>query len=209
MSRPFIPVPRTCSVELIYGCYAQVLENVLHVRGAAPFTLADVQALRTCIDAWDNAQWKTLRCSNVILNRIRIKALDTPSSPMEDYSLPTPRPGATGANALPLSITFAIKFGSQYAGRSQRGRIFVPGVFSGHIAGNQMAGNVADLYLGELRALQPALTAANASWVHGVVSYRSDKTWRAEGQFTPITTIVYTDLNLDNQRRRLTGRGRT
>jgi hypothetical protein len=189
--------------------YSQVIENTLHVRAGAPFTLEDIQALRDIVNTWDNSYWKTYRCQNVLLNRIRIKALDAKDSPMEDYALPIARPGAYLQNALPLNVTFAIKLGSTQAGRSQRGRIFIPGVALNFISGQVMGTSLADAFVTELNALKSAISAHSTSWQLGVVSYRADKAWRTEGQFTPVSTIVYTDLNLDSQRRRLTGRGRT
>lgn len=209
MVRPFIPAPNCASVELIYGVYSQVIENTFAVKSNAPFSASDLTALRTCFNNWDAAQWYNTRGTLVLLTRIRTKALDSISSPMEDYALPTPRGGTGSAAPLPLNVTFCFKLASGLAGRSQRGRLYLPGVVSTAVSGNQLLGSQADAYLTRLNTLPAALLAANSNWKWGVLSYRANKTWRAEAQFTAITSAVYTDLNLDSQRRRLTGRGRT
>lgn len=209
MSRPFIPAPHCATVELIYGVYSQVIENVFAVQSNAAFSASDLTALRTCFNNWDAAQWYNARSVSVLLTRIRTKALDSSGSPMEDYALPTPR-GGTGSTApAPLNVTFCYKLSTGLAGRSQRGRLYMPGISTGSLNGNQIIAAHADSFLTRLNSLPAALTAANPNWKWGVLSYRADKTWRSVAQFTPITTAVYTDLNIDSQRRRLTGRGRT
>lgn len=209
MSRPFIPAPNCASVELIYTCYSQVIENVFHIKAANPFSDVMIVALRSCFNTWDLTYQKVYRNTNVLLSRIRTKALDSTSSPMEDYALPTPRAGDIAGAAMPLNVTFCFKLATGLAGRSQRGRLYVPGVEAGAVSGNQVVGARVSQWLSALNQLQPSLTAASADWKWGVLSYRADKTWRSLAQFTAISSVTYTDLNVDSQRRRLTGRGRT
>jgi hypothetical protein len=206
MSHPFIPVPHGASCELIYSDAGELSENVFHVTKGSNFSLADLQALRTTANAWDAASGANGRASNATLVRIRTKALDSASSPLEDYSLPTPRPGNIGGGSLPLNVAFCVKLATGLAGRSYRGRWYW-----GHLgaavlsdAGHMAAASVTG-YVGLLTTLIANL--ASAGYTMCVVSYRTGGAWRTTAVATPIITAVAVDNSLDSQRRRLPGRG--
>lgn len=207
MPRPFIPVPNTVSVEMIYGCYAQVMENCYHVKSNVPFDAGTIATLRGVFNTWDSGSVANLRPNNVYLNRIRTKALDTSSSYLEDYFLPAPRAGGAAGAAAPLGSTIAIKLGTGLAGRSYRGRIYVPGLPLNIISGNQVGSGYHTNWANGIQALITQITAANANWKLAVVSYMADGVWRTTGVATVVTYAVATDANIDSQRRRLTGRG--
>lgn len=208
MSRPFIPAPNTVSVELIYGVFSQVVENVFHVENNAPFTLAQIQTLRGVFDNWDNVTWKTWRHNLILLNRIRIKALDTINSPFEDYNLPAPRAGTQGNAQYPLNVTFAVKLASTQAGRSARGRIYVPGLYTTAVSNNQVTQAFANGIVAALTTLMANIVASSANQKLVITSYRANKAWRGTAVNFPVATVAAVDLNIDSQRRRLTGRGR-
>src|SRR5689334_18615229 len=121
MSTPFIPIPNTAQVELIFSLASDVLENTFHVSSNTPFTSTTIVELRTVFDNYHNSTMRGALCNDVILQRIRTRALDSASSPVEDYHLPTPRAGGVGANALPPNVTLAVKLATAIAGRSYRG----------------------------------------------------------------------------------------
>lgn len=208
MSRPFIPVLNTASVELIYLANTQTLENIFHVKKGSPYSLADLQALRTIVNNWDAATWATQRSQFCTLQRIRTKALDSLGSPMEDFALPTPRGGAVGAGTLPNNVTFCVKLNTGLTGRCFRGRLYFPGITLGHLNTgnfNEIAAASGTSIVNALNTLLANL--ATGGHTLGVVSYRVNKAWRSSGVFTPATGWSSIDLHLDSQRRRLTGRG--
>lgn len=210
MSRPFIPVPNVCSVELIYTVGGFVMENVLHVQGGTPFDLDGLKAVRGLVDSWDNTSWKNLRSTSVYLSRIRTKALDDLGSPTEDYALPSPRQGGLTNAPTALNATFAIKLSTGLTGRSYRGRLYLPGLVAPDITnGVTLLQARADAAVTSLNLLISTLIAHSPSWKLCVVSYMTNHNWRATGVATSISNAVYTDLNVDSQRRRLAGRGRT
>lgn len=207
MSHPFIPVANVASVELIYSVLGVVCENVIHVRKGSPYSFADLQAVRTIVNAWDAASWFNTRSTGFTLNRIRSKALDTSSSPIEDFFLPTPRGGGMAGTQLPSNATFAVKLSTGLAGRSFRGRLYVVG-FTAAATGptaNQITSATASDWVARLNVLLANL--ASGGHTLGVVSYRTAGAYRAAGLFTPATSWVAVDLNVDSMRRRLTGRG--
>lgn len=207
-SRPFIPVPNTASVELIYQQIGEVSENVFKCYKGTPFSLSDLQALRGVVNTWDSATASAVRTSSASLFRIRTKALDSLGSPMEDYYLPTPRPGTIVGTNAPLNMAFCVKLGTGHSGRSYRGRWYW-----GNLTMNQtsdaghMAVVSANLAVAALNTLVANLAAAGYTMC--VTSYMTGGVWRASGLNTAITTAVATDTLLDSMRRRLPGRGHT
>lgn len=206
MSRPFIPVPNCASCELIYSHAGEVNENVFHVQKGSPFSLSDLQDLRDSANSWDSATGSTGRISSASLTRIRTKALDTNSSPMEDYSLPTPRPGTLTGVALPLNVAFCVKLATGLAGRSFRGRWYFGNLTHLSLAdAGHLSLASANAYAGFMTTLISDLAGDGFTMV--VVSYMADGVFRDEGLPTEITTAVAVDTSIDSQRRRLPGRG--
>jgi hypothetical protein len=207
VSRPFIPAPNCASVELIYATYGEIIENTFSIEKGSPFTLSDLQDLRDLFKTWDEDYWESGRCASNSLIRIKTRALDSNSSPVEDYTMPTPNPGTISGDSFPLNVSFCFRLTTGLAGRSYRGRIFLPGVSLASVGPtpNQLQLASATGYVGVFEQLKTALDAADLTWV--VLSYRNNKTWRTTAVATPITGISYFDLNLDSQRRRLSGRG--
>jgi hypothetical protein len=208
MSRPFIPVPNCASVELIYLANGQTLENIIHVHKGSPYSGADLITLRTAVNSWDAATWATQRSAFCTLQRIRTKALDSLGSPMEDFSLPTPRGGAVGAGTLPNNVTWCIKLNTGLTGRCFRGRLYFPGITLGHLNTGNFNEIAAASGTSIVNALNTLITnLATAGSTVGVVSYMVGGAWRSTGVFTAATGWSSIDLHLDSQRRRLTGRG--
>jgi hypothetical protein len=207
MSRPFIPIPNTCSVEMIYSLFGDVVENCFSVKSNTPFTLALCQELRTVFDSWHNTSFKACVGPDTVLQRIRTRALDTNSGATEDYHLPSPRAGTAGAGSFPSNVTLAIKLATALAGRSYRGRIYMPSICTGCAGGNVATPAAVAVYVNSLNALQPLLAAHNANWQICVASRYNNGAWRTVGVCTPATGWVNVNNNLDSQRRRLVGRG--
>lgn len=209
MSRPFIPAPNTASFELIFAYYGTVVENVYFVQKASPFSAADLIAVRNIFDAWDTGANKMPRSQNCSLTRIRSKALDSADSPIDEYTLPTPRAGGLSGYDMPGSVTVAVKFATGLAGRSQRGRKYLVGMNSSWITGNTITTSIAAQIVTCYNDLKSRLAAGTPSTYLVVASFRADKQWRTVASTHPVTGFVVSDLNADSQRRRLLGRGRT
>lgn len=208
MPRPFIPVANTARVDLFYTYQGETVMNVFNVTGAAPFTLATLATLRGVFTTWWASPYRTRFSSALSLYRVRSRALDVESSPYEDYYLPVPNPGTvTGGSNSPGSVTFCVKLNTGLAGRSFRGRHYVPAMHSNMVAGNQATSSFVSNVVSDLNALIAAVNAANAAWYLSVVSYMTGGVYRTDGVSTTITNAVAVDFYIDCQRRRLAGRG--
>jgi hypothetical protein len=193
-------------VEFIYSNAGETNENVIHVYKGSPFTLAQLQALRAVCNTWDSTDNLSMRCSAATLTRIRTKALDTNSSPTEDFTLPTPRAGTGSGAALPLNACLCLKVATGLAGRSYRGRWYAGNLGAAMLvdAGHTNVATVA-AYASHLTNLLTALATGGYTWC--ITSYRNNKAWRTTAVNTAVTTILGVDVAIDSQRRRLVGRG--
>lgn len=209
MARPFIPAPNAASVELIYTSALQVYENRLHVFKGEPYTLTELQALRSLVDNWDSTSWKLARNAGSVLTRIKCRALDEVGSPVDEYQLPSPRGGTSGGAALPLSNTWCVKLVTERAGRSYRGRLYTVAMDAAMLGAGAQSVTLtfANNVVASLEALRTALDGVSQKLC--IVSYMKDKSWRDTAEITAVSHITYSDLNVDSQRRRLVGRGRT
>jgi hypothetical protein len=205
-SHPFIPVPNTASVEFIYANAGEHNENVIHVAKGSPFSLSDLQALRGVCDTWDDAYNQDMRSNQAALVRIRTRALDTNSSPTEDFALTTPRTGNLTGTPMPLNVCICAKIATGLAGRSFRGRWFCGNLSSTWVIDAGYTNlTVTGAIVTNLTHLLNDLASAGYTWV--ITSFMADGVWRDEGLNTDVTTITVVDTAFDSQRRRLPGRG--
>lgn len=209
MPSPFIPVPNTALIEMVFQYQGVTIENAYHVTGSAPFTALQLSGLCNVFDAWDNALTggKALRVSQCILTTIKARALDTASSPVFTFSLPVARAGAAGNSPQPASVTFAIKLETGFAGRSFRGRTYI---VAPPATGLQASpnGNLFTTVFGAacvtaLNLLISSIPAATATNHLTVVSYRTGGAPRVTGVATTIINANFANLRVDTQRRRL------
>jgi hypothetical protein len=210
MAHPFIPTANTALVELVYTAGAVVIENTFHVQKGSPYTLADLTALAGTFDTWDStgtAAWKGVRTQQSVLIYVRAKALDTSSSPVYTYTVPAGGRVGTlaGSGQLPNNASFCVRLQTGLAGRSFRGRIYVPPFYATQLQASPAQNLITTAYalvvITSLQALMTALTAAGHTWV--VTSFYNSGAWRTAGVNTAILTIGYADLRVDTQRRRL------
>ena len=207
MSRPFIPIPNTASVELIYSLFGDVVENCFSVSSNTPFSFAALQDIRAQFDSWHAASFVGCLCADTVLQRIRTRALDSSAGATEDYHLPIPRGGTIGGGSFPSNVTFAIKLATGLAGRSYRGRIYMPSICGSCQSANQVTSAAQSVYLGSLQSLMANLHAHNANWNLCVASRYNNGAWRTVGVCTIATGWSIVNAGIDSQRRRLPGRG--
>lgn len=206
--RPFIPAPGTVAAEMVYTQLGQVCENVYHIQrgttGASP-TGADMDAIAALLEAWEHNTAISLRSSGVALTKIRVRDLTVQGGLVKEYTPTTAVTGTGTQPPAPGNVTAAVKWQTGLGGRSHRGRTFHIGLASNLIVGNQLTTAMQAAMLSGYNDLHGRIVAVSPL-IHVVVSYSHNKFWRTTAENTPITTCSV-DINLDSQRRRLTGRG--
>jgi hypothetical protein len=214
VTHPFVPAPNTALIEMVYTYNAQIIENTFHIQKGSPFTSAQLSAACDVFDNWDNlgaTAWKNSRDANCVLQQIKARALDTSTSPVFIKVLAVPRIGSwSGAGTvLPGNVTFCLTLQSGLSGRSQRGRIYFPGIrgnmLQGAPNGNDVTTAWANGCVASLNSLITQCTTAGLTLV--VTSFYHLGAWRVTAANTPIINAAYADLHADSQQRRLPGRG--
>lgn len=203
-THPFIPAPDVARVRMVYTSSGQENMNVFYFKGDTPF---DAAALSTLADevhtAW-TARFKPLQDGNVTLNYIEATALDSDSAPQVTALVGTG--GTLTGTSLPGSVTIAVKFATGNTGRSKRGRMYWIGLTESEIDQNVVTSTFASNLLTAVTGFFDDIITATG-YTHVIVSYCGDGAWRTTALITPVLSYLLTDNNIDNQRRRLQGRG--
>ena len=202
----YIPVQDTASFELIYDVFGQKCENVFHVYKLSGWTADDLDTYCATFEAWWSAYGKARVHSGVSLGLIVAKDLSSQTAPAIEYASGLPISGTyPNGTDLPLNVTVAVSFGTNLRGRSYRGRIYQVGMTSDMIVDNQITVTFKNSLLTAYNDLVARISQTGGDLV--VVSRFHNKAPRSVGVTTPITRVSV-DVNLDSQRRRLTGRGK-
>lgn len=118
------------------------------------------------------------------------------------YSTGFPLVGAENvSDAMPLQIACVTKLQTAYAGRSYRGRVYIPGMSEGHCAGSQFSVAMQNAYQTYWDDLVAALGSGGSSTDYELGVYS-----RKLSVFTPVTSAVVRRAAY-TQRRRTAGEG--
>jgi hypothetical protein len=205
----FVPAADTVKVDFRQTLYGQQVSNTLYFRSiAGPFGVADVDTLTTeLVQFWTVGLAPNL-VEELTLRELYVTDLTTQTSPTWTYPVVPAASGDITVGGLPGNVTFCVSFRASGRGRSSRGRNYIAGLSEVDVVGNTFdatkADNLVQAYIDGI------LTNADitASWEMVVVSTVENKAPRASALVQPVTSVLYTDLTVDSQRRRLTGRGR-
>lgn len=205
-THPFIPADRTAKLELIYTLNGQRVENVLHFRKLSEWTAEDLDTLTlAAFDAWAD-HLGPVQSNAVTLVNIKATDVSTDNGVGVEFGPISNNTGTLQSPPTPSGTTVATKFTTGRTGRSYRGRAYWVGLVEEDVTGNQIgavrAGTITDGWQNFATQIGENISGA----VHVIVSYCGDKAWRTSAVVTPVTGYS-TELNIDSQRRRLTGRG--
>ncbi len=187
-----------------YTYLGENLENIWYFREADPFDATSLAALNTSIASnWATTMQGHLS-SGCNLDFIESTALDTDTGAQDTLAVGSP--GAITGTGLPGSVTVAVKFATGLAGRSNRGRTYWPGLAESQISGNELNSAVATAIVSDLEDLFAGVES-DVTAEHVIVSYCHDNAWRTTAVSNLVTSYLLVNNDLDNQRRRLAGRG--
>lgn len=209
---PFVPVANVAEVEIRMLLDGQKVENTLWFENAGAVTALNMGILTTALYDWWDTYYKPLTWNGTQLREIYAVDQTTNTGPTNTLS-GGGLVGTGGANAASNNVSVTVSFRTDLRGRSFRGRNYMLGLPLTILANqNQItAGYAADLITAYTALVGPGAFATGWTW--GVASRFSgvdadgDPIPRVAGVFTPITSVVITDLIVDSQRRRLPARG--
>lgn len=210
---PFVPEATSVEAKFEGVVDGQQTINDLYFQLPGGYILSDIQSLGTNLSDWFTAGFASHLSEDWSTVAIHIRALNNPASYVVDVS-PTPTIGGASAAAEPNNVALCISFRTGLAGRSFRGRNYVPGVPVDQITLNTFdPGWMADVKT-TYDLLLPGGGALPGGWIWGVLSRFSGVDVngkpipRTTGVFTPIVNTLYTDSTADSMRNRLPGRGK-
>lgn len=155
--------------------------------------------------AWENDHADDYRSNEVAAVSASARELSAPDSFYIDRAFSPIIVGKTASPAMPANVTFCVKLGSNYAGRSRRGRTYWIGLSEAHITGNFV---ISVTVAGIQTTLQNLnIDLLTQGWRLVVLSRYEDGAERSTGLATPITSFTAIDSRVDTQRRRLPGIG--
>lgn len=203
----FVPALGVAKVELRSTLDDQQVENTLFFYLGANPVDSDFETLGDELVTWYSTSVVPNLSTEFVFREAYVTDLTSQSSPTFTRTPVAPVPGQNGSPVLPSNVAFTVSFRTNGRGRSSRGRNYISGLTDVQVAGNELSALIANTFVSAYEELLPgggALT--NGVW--GVLSTISNGAPRATGLFQNITTVLYTDLTIDSQRRRLPGRGR-
>jgi hypothetical protein len=202
----FVPAPGVLQVNQRATLYGQQIENVHYFELGFPPDPAGVQ--QAAYDARDN--WVThmlpVLTEDYIYREAYVTDLTTDTSPASTAVPATLTTGAGASDAAPGSVTLCLSLRTSGRGRSSRGRQYISGLSEGSIEDNAWNSAKAAEVVSAFQAYQAAMNTAGYNLV--VLSRIQNAVPRDLALAQTVTSILTTDLFIDSQRRRLTGRGR-
>jgi hypothetical protein len=205
MPHPFVPLPNTMEANLRFLLGGQKIENVFHFSyDGASFGVAasEVSAMI------QNEFWHLLR--NHLSGSVAFKEIylvDMNSADGGTYTAPIiiDPLGAGGDTVLPNNVAFCVSLRTEKRGRSFAGRSYVSGLTPTQVDGNYLHASTANAIIAAYENLRAVAATSTLPLV--VASRKHAGVYRTLGVVTPVSAVVYKDLVLDSQRRRLPGRG--
>jgi hypothetical protein len=210
---PFVPVPDTLEAEVRCSLDSQGVENTLYFTALAPWTPTSGKALGDALRDWWISNLSPNLSNRISLVEVYVTDLSSATG-FTATSLPTGTPvGGVNEEPVPNNVSPCISFRTDSRGRSYRGRNYVPGLPNAAVNTNTLEVTVAGELAAAYEELFTIASDFSGSWVvvsrySGVDPVTKRSIPREIGVVTPITAVLFTDLIVDSQRRRLPKRGR-
>jgi len=201
----FQRVPNTVQVDALFRLFGQVVENVFYIESPTGVDAATIVDCATLVNDWILRNYLAIMTTDVAYIGCEAKNLDIEGGGTAFVTPNDPAIGLIASSTLPGGSSLCISLKTAQSGRSHRGRKYMFGMPESSQTGNQMASGYVSSAQTTFQQLISDIEAASKFLV--VVSRFLEGVLRLEAIVTRVTTAVAVDLNIDSQRRRLTGRG--
>lgn len=200
-----LPVPNTMQVDVLFRLYNQVVENVYHVEAPGGVDAVALDDCKNQMAGWVTGNYMPLMSSDLVFTGLVVTNLSAEGGSQVTFEQVGGLPGTIGSAAEPGNVSFCVSQRTARIGRAYRGRKYVAGIPANKRTGNTIDATWAGQLVAEMDALIGFLDTLNLVLV--VVSRTLDNIERLVPVTTAVTNHTTTDLFIDSQRRRLTGRG--
>jgi len=203
---PFVPVPNTVEVEVVYELFGQVVENTLFYEFTTTPSETDIAALLDAVKSVMVDQVLPLLSVAIKLVRLVGTLLDAVDSLQVISVLSTPAAGGVSGGVVPNNTAYCLSLKTASRGRSARGRNYIAAIpQSSLLTANTVTSGLRTGLVDAYGSLIGVGADLGAAWV--IVSRFTGGSPRTTGVTTPVTAVDTFDDVLDSQRRRQLGRG--
>jgi|SRR5215204_1884785 len=200
----FIPAAQIVRVAVEYLLDGQILANVFHVDANEAVDTVVTDAILDVFEDWLTMQLVPNLSEDIEATGLTGRDLTTITGGLVERPFAAPLVGENLAGALPNNVALCITFFTDLAGRSFRGRSYMPGLSEAHVILSEISTIQATAFANVYIELVDALSLAGFELV--VTSFQSGLAPRVAAVSTPITAVGV-NTTVDSQRRRLPGRG--
>jgi len=200
-----LPVPNTMQVDVLFRLYNQIVENVYHVEAPDGVDAVALDDCKNMMAGWVTGNLMPLMSSDLVFTGLVVTNLSIEGGSQVTFEQVGGLPGSIGSAAEPGNVSYCISSRTDRIGRSYRGRKYIAGIPANKRTGNTIDATWAGQLVAEFNGLIDFLQTLNLFLV--VVSRTLDNVERLVPVTTRVLNHTTTDLFIDSQRRRLTGRG--
>ena len=201
----FVPAVNVVRVAVEMNQAGHVTVNVYHFLSPHPVTVADLTAIGSNIATWVTGHLIGQMAPNVTVTNINLRDLTTAGGAILDVPMTSGNVGTASGSPLSNAMALVASWRTGLAGRSFRGRTYVPGVTSVQLAAgsdNLVSTGTTTALVGVMNALVSQLATAGYELV--ITSFRNAGAPRTTAVST-VPNAIIVNQKLDNQRRRMKG----
>jgi len=207
----FVPCDRVIKIDFRGTLDNQRISNTLYVRKQTGSVAAsDLQTVGETARTWWGAALAPTLASNFSLREIYLTDLTSQNSFVLTYTANLPSVGQLAGATLPNNVSFVVSLRTGQAGRSFRGRNYIPGIRGTDVTSsdpNLLTTTRTNAIVSAYQLLLSPTYFGDTPYRLVVVSRFSNGQPRPAGVATPVVSILAVDRILDSMRRRLPGRG--
>lgn len=200
----FQSVPNTAEAAVQFTLNNVTCFNTYQFEKSTGYNQSDLDALAGVVDTWAGLTWVPLLSSTIGYTQTIVRGLEDEND-LTALANADAATGGVGSLPLPNNNSIALKRVSGFTGRSARGRIYVVGLPTSYVSGDEnflTTASITDF----LDALDDLIAAADAiGWVAVVVSRFLNGVKRAVGVTFDILQYEADDARIDSRRDRLPG----
>lgn len=200
----FIPANQIVRTTLEYLLDGQILANVFHIDANEAVDAVVTNAILDIVEDWWTNDLMPSLSQDLQATGLVGRDLTTITGGLVERPLAAPVFGDVASPALPNNVALCISILTDLAGRSYRGRSYMPGLSESQVTLSEVTAEVAGFFAGQYILLVDALSLAGYELV--VTSFQAAGIPRAAAVSTPVTAVG-ANTTVDSQRRRLPGRG--
>lgn len=202
---PFIPFLNCAEVVVEGQAAGQAAFITLGARFGGAIVGTALQDLADAVAGWVTTNLLPNLHAGLTINQIKATDLTTQFSPVVFSTVGLPASGSVGGAALTNQNAFVESFATLSRGRSNRGRVYVPGIPPGSLASTT---TYSALFVAAMNTVFLALPTAlsGVGWTHVILSRQENGIRRTIGQATVVTAYLGR-VGVGTQRRRVIGHG--